>query len=82
MSLSAHRKSTYRLRRLPRCSKCKVEFLLVYSHYELEKELRKEWECPKCHKIVPMEMLKEESPSDQDIALHKWCQTNQRRRNR
>jgi len=80
MSSNAHKKSTYQLRRLPQCSKCKVEFVLVYSRYELKEGLYKEWECPKCHKIVPVETLKEGPSLEQDSALHRWCKAEFQRR--
>lgn len=80
MSRSPHMQSPCRLRKLPRCSRCKdVEFVLVCAMYDTEKgtELKYEWECPSCRKAVPREFLKEESPVYQDSWLHKWCLKNQ-----
>jgi hypothetical protein len=69
MSRSAHAKSTYELRKLPKCSRCNTEFVLVCSGYEKVPKVVYEWECPKCHKIVPRELLREERPSEEDIRL-------------
>lgn len=69
MSRSAHAKSTYELRKLPKCSRCNTEFVLICASYEKIPRVVYEWECPKCHKIVPRELLKEERPSDQDEKL-------------
>jgi hypothetical protein len=67
MSRSAHSQSKYRLRQLPRCSRCKQEFTLVLSSYGVYKPLVWEWECFKCHKVVRKEYLQEEdlSPDEQ-----------------
>jgi len=73
MSLSAHRKSMYRLRKLPRCSKCKCEFIFTYAKYDQDNEIYKEWECPKCHKVVAYNLLKEDRASPDDEFLHQWC---------
>ena len=78
MSRSAHAKSTYELRKLPKCSRCNTEFVLICSSYEKIKKLVYEWECPKCHKIVPRELLREERPSDEDIRLSKIVENLQR----
>lgn len=74
MSLSPHRKSKFRFRKLPRCSKCKCEFILTYAKYEQDDELYKEWECPECHKVVPIGLLKEAPSNRADTELHRWCQ--------
>lgn len=82
MSLSPHRKSKFRFRKLPRCSKCKCEFTLCYAQYEGDRELYKEWECPKCHKVVPVGLLKEAPPSQSEATLHEWCKQEHLRRER
>lgn len=70
MSRCAHDQSTYQLRKLPFCSRCKNQFVLVMSAYENLKGYFMEWECPKCHKVVPKELLREENIDGQDIYLN------------
>jgi hypothetical protein len=41
-----------------------------------------EWECPKCGKSVPRNLLKEEGLQEQDVLLHQWCLSNAKRRRR
>jgi len=84
MSRCAHAQSTYVLRKLPRCSKCKEEFALVMAVYEnkdgkADKPIE-EWECPKCGKTVPKNFLKEEGILEQDKELHNWCVNEQKKR--
>ena len=63
MSRCAHLQSDYKLRKLPKCTRCNSEFILVLASYETPSGKSKppvyEWECPKCHKVVPKEFLKE-----------------------
>ena len=73
MSRCAHLQSDYKLRKLPRCSRCNREFHLVTTHYTGSKNPVEEWECPKCHKAVPKSLLKEETPSDWEQFLHERC---------
>ena len=70
MSRCAHYKSIYNIRKLPKCSRCGGEFVLVYSSYDKANKLIYEWECIKCHKVVPRELLKEEELSEEDKRLH------------
>jgi len=63
MSRCVHDQSTCQLRKLPRCSRCSVEFNLVVADYNNQRKPIFEWECPKCHKIVTRELLREEQPS-------------------
>lgn len=79
MSRSAHAQSTYKLRKLPRCTKCKTEFFLVMSQYENAPQPVWEWECPKCHKAVPKNLLTEEALLPEDVALTKWCEDEHKR---
>ena len=72
MPRNAHQKSEYRLRKLPFCSRCNYEFILVLSDYEEKSSLVWEWECPKCHKCVPRELLKEEQELEEDKILKKF----------
>lgn len=69
MSRCAHEQSTFEMKKLPRCTRCKVEFNLVMSSYEKIDDLIWEWECPKCHKIVAKELLREEDKYGQDEVL-------------
>jgi hypothetical protein len=81
MSRCAHAKTIYPLRKLPRCSKCKEEFVLVAAVYEDKDKRCKpviEWECPKCGKVLPRNLLKEEGILEQDVVLHEWCLNEQR----
>jgi hypothetical protein len=84
MSQNAHVQSGYKLRELPSCSRCNSEFILVCSSYEGIPGIRYEWECTKCHKVVPREALREEPLSDADVKLQKLCRENEleRRRNK
>lgn len=81
MSRCAHRQSDYRLRALPTCSRCKIEFILTMAKYENSPPIE-EWECPKCHKAVPRNFLREQPPSDWEAWLHKWCINDRERRQR
>lgn len=87
MSRGAHRQSTYKLRSLPRCSKCKEEFQLVTAVYEEDGKyiIVEEWECPNtrsCGKIVPKNVLKEQPMSAQDKRLSDWCKNERKREER
>jgi hypothetical protein len=64
MSKSAHAQSTYRLRPLPKCSKCKVEMQLMLISYDKLPRPVWEWECRKCPKSVAQHKLKEERPTE------------------
>lgn len=88
MSRSAHAKSSFKLRKLPRCSRCKIEFILTLAHYERNNKLMWEWECPRCKKTVPKEYLQEERLQKDDITLvksleklEKYEETKRNRRN-
>lgn len=74
MSRNAHEKSGIKPRKLPRCSKCNTEFILVTSSYAQDGEERgkivDEWECPKCHKVVPRDTIQEEEPGVWESFLH------------
>lgn len=78
MAQNAHTQSSYQLRKLPRCSKCKGEFILVAARYETNtgSVLEWEWECtkPGCGKIVPARRLKEQDANEFESFLHDWCQ--------
>ena len=77
MSKSAHSKSTYRLKPLPRCLKCKnKEMILVMVSYENKKGNFWEWECLKCHKTYPKNKIKEQLHSKEDMFLHTWCEND------
>lgn len=82
MSRSAHMQSDYKLRKLPKCTRCNSEFILILASYELpngkKKRLVYEWECPKCHKIVPKEYLKEEKLTKQDQFLSDRMKNNKK----
>jgi hypothetical protein len=41
-----------------------------------------EWECPKCGKSVPRNILREEGIQEQDKELHQWCLNEQKRKAR
>ena len=89
MSKSSHEKSTYRLRKLPKCSRCKIEFVLVLFSYGKGKKAIEEWECQKCQKTVSKRLLKEEEPSKDEQFLARKCKeldeerkTNRRRNRR
>ena len=82
MSRCAHLQSTYKLRKLPECSRCNNEFILVCAAYDKTPGFRYEWECPKCHKTVAKENLKEEPLLPEDIELQKWCENNELERKR
>jgi hypothetical protein len=73
MSRCAHEQGGVKLRRLPRCSRCNIEFLLVLAYYEGSKRKVYEWECPKCHRNVAKDMLAEEPPSKWEQFLHERC---------
>lgn len=88
MSRSAHAQSIYELRRLPNCSRCNTEFIHIWAAYGEEKTPVKEWECPKCHKVVPYELLREDKLSAEDLRLqrtlkrYKTQETKRKRRKR
>lgn len=79
MSRCAHLQSTYKLRKLPKCSRCNNEFILVCAAYEKTSGYRYEWECQKCHKTIPKESLREEPLSPEDQWLQNWCKENGKR---
>ena len=66
---SNHDKCDYKLQKLPRCSKCKIEFILISVCYESNREVDYEWECQRCKKTVAANLLKSEPASDQDARL-------------
>lgn len=63
MSRSAHAQGGITPRELPKCSRCKKEFVLVFAQYENGERGAYEWECTKCNKVVPRHFLKEDEPS-------------------
>jgi len=82
MSRCAHEKSDYKLRQLPKCSKCKLQFILIMASYETKPKPVYEWECPKCHKIVARHKLKEDQGTDFEVFLNERCKNEQRRQER
>ena len=80
MARCAHAQLGRKVRKLPKCSKCKMEFNLVMSSYEGVSKPVLEWECSKCHKVVPRTNLKEEEVNTFDIFLEKWCKDERERR--
>ena len=82
MSKSPHSQSTYILHKLPKCSRCNSEFVLVYAKYDRNPQPKYEWECTKCHKVVPKELLQEEPLLYDDLWLQKWCKNNTYERKR
>lgn len=75
MSRNNHHLS-YKLRKFPRCSRCDSEFILISVKYENSTAVDYEWECPKCKKNVPYNLLKEEKASKDDERLSEWCKRN------
>jgi hypothetical protein len=73
MARNLHEKAEHKLRKLPRCSKCNIEFALVAAVYTDEKKTVEEWECPKCHKVVPRNLLKEEFSNKDENFIHERC---------
>jgi hypothetical protein len=73
MSRNAHEKSGYKPRKLPRCTKCKTEFVLI-ALQGADSVVSLEWECPKCHKTVPRDFMNEDPPTDFEAFLHKRCE--------
>lgn len=74
MSRSAHSQSNFRIRELPKCSRCKEQFQLVKAVYEDEtgkRTLVDEWECMRCNKIVPYEFLKEGKSTEDEQFFHR-----------
>jgi len=73
MSRSAHSQAGVKVRQLPKCSRCKLQFSLVMARYE-DKDGKginvEEWECSKCNKVVPKEFLKEEPLSEDEQFFH------------
>jgi hypothetical protein len=86
MSRCAHLQSEYKLRKLPKCTRCNSEFILVLVSYDNPDKKRRppvyEWECPKCHKTVPKEFLKEEKLTEQDQFLSDRIKELQKKNNR
>jgi len=80
MARSAHAQHPCKLRELPKCSRCKMEFILVAANYEKSRKTVIEWECPKCHKAIPRELLREDPPSEWEAFLHETCKANNERR--
>jgi len=77
MSRCAHEQSTYKLRVLPHCHKCKKEMMLVLASYD-SGALSYEWECEKCHKYVPQNVLQEGKAYPEDDYLRQWCEENKK----
>ena len=85
MSKSAHWKSTYVLRSLPKCSRCKQEFNLVAARYELRNgqyKIVEEWECSKCGKVVPRNMIRENGFHKDEEKLKEWCENDHKAKRR
>jgi len=82
MARCAHAKSTYKLRQLPRCSKCKIQFILIMVSYDNKPKPVYEWECPRCHKVVARHKLKENPATDFENFLNEWCKDDTRKHNR
>jgi len=81
MSRCVHEQSNFRLRQLPKCSKCKLEMQLVMVIYESEKQPVWEWECRSCSgKAVAKNKLKEAEPSEFEQLLHERCQNDHRQK--
>ena len=80
MSNCAHRQSTYKLRKLPDCKRCKVEMILVSVMYDKSKHLSYEWECPHCGKTIPKNIGNEETLRSEDEWLSNWCKDENRNR--
>lgn len=81
MSRSAHAQSDFKMRELPKCSRCKQEFQLVTAEYETEekkKVLIEEWECQRCSKYVPFDFLKETNQSEDEKFFHRKAQEIQK----
>lgn len=78
MSKCAHAQSEYKLRRLPRCSKCKVEMQLVMVRYDNKPKPVWEWECRKCPKAVARHKLKEHNPTNFEAFLAEWCKNDRK----
>lgn len=75
MSRCAHEKSIYKLRELPHCQKCKKEMMLVLASYD-SGALVYEWECERCHRCVPQNVLQEGKMYPEDEYLRQWCEKN------
>jgi hypothetical protein len=50
--------------------------------YERMKKPVQEWECPKCHKVVAKELLREEQPNELESFLSKRCKKNHEHKRR
>jgi hypothetical protein len=72
MSRSAHDHSTRVLRQLPKCPKCKGQFVLVCVQYADSLKVVYEWECFRCMKTFPREAFNEEPLSQEDITLKEF----------
>ena len=79
MSRSPHAQSDYKMRKLPRCTRCNIEFVLVWTQYENLGKLHQEWECLKCKKIVSRNLLKEDPIPSRDEFLHKRFEREQKK---
>jgi len=79
MSRSVHAQANQKLRELPRCSKCKRQFVLVMATYpnpesdKSKNEIYLEWECA-CGRVVDYNLLKEGKLESQDQELHEWVE--------
>lgn len=80
MSRAAHWQSTYKLKPLPKCSKCNKEMLLVMVSYSNKNGTFWEWECPKCYRSYPKGKTKEQPHSKEDAFLHVWCKNNRKKK--
>ena len=69
MSRCGHLQLDYKLRKLPHCKRCKTEMVLVAAMYDNLPDVQYEWECPRCGKVVPKKLLKEEPLREEDIEL-------------
>lgn len=82
MSRCAHAQSTYRLRQLPKCPKCKGQFALVCVQYADSKKIVYEWECFRCMKTFPREAFNEEPLLEEDVELRKFLNAEEKKPSR
>lgn len=78
MSRCAHAQSTYKLAKLPECSKCKAEMFLVYAVYDENSKFVKEWECSRCGRISSLSQIRGPQFSGEDTWLSEWCKKNEK----
>ena len=64
MSRCVHEQCKAQVRKLPRCSRCKQQLMLVAASYGQRGKTELEWECGKCGKAIAAHLLREEEPTD------------------